>query len=267
MPTSSPTINKEVGVMPAAAAHYRFGQEVFSLMTGKVREAVASHKSSFELGLQGPDLLYYYKPLGKNKINSRGHELHDLSGSVFFSEAARVRPTGSLLAYVLGTCCHYALDRHCHPYIDEFGVDGRGHGILESDFDRYIMERDRVAVKRFALIPTRGIDYAGLSLVYPGVSAVELRSAAHSMRKFLYLLSKRSLVGVAETLIGRKGEYTALEADKRSDMPGTQRLYELYRESIDDAVVLCAHFCEAAETGQLDRDLFNLDFGGKVREV
>ena len=49
--------------MPAAYAHYRFGQAVFSRLPAEKQKIIQAHRALYDLGLQGPDLLFHYRPL------------------------------------------------------------------------------------------------------------------------------------------------------------------------------------------------------------
>ena len=62
--------------MPAAYAHYRFGKEVYKELPENEKEWIREGKDAFLLGLHGPDLLFYYFPLSKNRINQQGVRLH-----------------------------------------------------------------------------------------------------------------------------------------------------------------------------------------------
>ena len=53
--------------MPAVYAHRRFGAEVLACCrNGAARAAIGAFHTLYEVGLQGPDILFYYDPLHKN---------------------------------------------------------------------------------------------------------------------------------------------------------------------------------------------------------
>ena len=64
-----PNERQEVMDMPAAYAHYVFGKKVFQELSGTEKEIIRNGEDAFLLGLHGPDLLFYYFPLCKNRIN------------------------------------------------------------------------------------------------------------------------------------------------------------------------------------------------------
>ena len=59
-------------LMPATYAHYIFGKKVYRALPGELREMIKENKAAYLLGLHGPDLLFYYKPYSKNRINQLG---------------------------------------------------------------------------------------------------------------------------------------------------------------------------------------------------
>ena len=70
--------------MPAAYAHYVFGKKVFQELSGTEKEIIRKGEDAFLLGLHGPDLLFYYFPLCKNRINQQGVKLHKKIAAEFF---------------------------------------------------------------------------------------------------------------------------------------------------------------------------------------
>lgn len=63
--------------MPSTYAHYRLGQDVLSRLTGNLERLAKENYDSFALGLHGPDLLFYYRPLTNNKTNAIGYAIHE----------------------------------------------------------------------------------------------------------------------------------------------------------------------------------------------
>ena len=101
--------------MPAVYAHRRFGEKVLAACQNDVaRTAIESYPDLYNIGLQGPDILFYYDPLRKNAYKAAGDAMHNAPAAPFFEAgAAHVngRPEGqALLSYLLGFLCHFALD-------------------------------------------------------------------------------------------------------------------------------------------------------------
>lgn len=132
--------------MPATYAHYKFGKKVYRALPGELRKIIKENGAAYMLGLHGPDLLFYYKPYSKNRINQLGVKMHKQTAYSFFEKArARYRkhPNYVLLSYLCGFMCHFMLDSECHPYINRYMAErGLGHLEIETDFDRELMIED-----------------------------------------------------------------------------------------------------------------------------
>lgn len=76
--------------MPSTYAHYRMGQEVYRNLTGKPKQIIEKYKELYDIGLHGPDILFYYKPLFANPVNQVGYAMHDRPGIEFFRQASLV---------------------------------------------------------------------------------------------------------------------------------------------------------------------------------
>ena len=109
--------------MPSTYAHYIFGQQIRGRLSGYERKVIDKYPELFNIGLHGPDILFYYRPLGKNKVNQLGSRIHNESGAKFFVHAAKALHTHDQyekhLAYVYGVLCHFALDEICHGYVEQ----------------------------------------------------------------------------------------------------------------------------------------------------
>ena len=55
--------------MPSTYAHYIFGQQIRGRLSGYERKVIDKYPELFNIGLHGPDILFYYRPLCKNKVN------------------------------------------------------------------------------------------------------------------------------------------------------------------------------------------------------
>ena len=125
--------------MPSTYAHYRLGQQVRRELEGNERKII--------VGLHGPDILFYYKPLRPNPVNQIGYDLHGHSGKEFFERAKNIinsqKEKEPFLAYTYGVLNHFALDVSCHGYIDEkIAASGISHTEIEVEFDRMLMLTD-----------------------------------------------------------------------------------------------------------------------------
>ncbi|MBS6396544.1 MAG: zinc dependent phospholipase C family protein [Clostridiales bacterium] len=132
--------------MPAAYAHYVFGKKVFAELPRKEKQIIRRGRDAFLLGLHGPDLLFYFYPLKKNRVNQLGSRMHEEIAADFFNkgkENYQKKKDPVLRAYLYGFLCHYILDSECHPYVAYYMEErGLGHLAVETELDRYLMEVD-----------------------------------------------------------------------------------------------------------------------------
>lgn len=200
--------------MPSTYAHYRMGQQVHSMLDGNEKKIVEKYPQLYLIGLHGPDILFYYKPLKSNSINSIGYELHRHSGKEFFERARKVisgkNNREPYLAYTYGVLNHFALDVSCHGYIeDKINESGISHAEIEVEFDRELMVMDKKNPITQSLvrhiIPSEE-NAKVISEFYPGTTMQDVKKAlegmisynnllvapSHIKRWFIYLLLKVS---------------------------------------------------------------------------
>ena len=138
--------------MPAFYAHYKFGQMVKNKLPAKYQRLLEDYQDLYEIGLHGPDILFFYHPIIRHPITQIGVVIHHETGRVFFEHALtqmhRSAAEGdkmqkALWAYALGVVCHFALDASCHTYINHFEKTRRiSHHEIEKEFEKYLMKKD-----------------------------------------------------------------------------------------------------------------------------
>ena len=69
--------------MPSTYAHRRFGADVLALLPDGLRATLEQHRELYDMGLHGPDLMFYYKALQSNPVNRLGNAMHEQKGEVF----------------------------------------------------------------------------------------------------------------------------------------------------------------------------------------
>lgn len=181
--------------MPTTYAHYRFGRDVQKVLPQDTQQLIEAHRPLFDFGVHGPDLLFYYKPLGKNEVNRTGNQIHEQPGRTFFVQAAAVVSKAphqdAGLAYLYGVLCHYILDRECHPYVGQKEKSGVSHSAIESSFDRYLMLQDKLdpVTHRVTahLHPSRA-SAAVIAAFYPPLTQAQIFHAERSMVFYLNAL-------------------------------------------------------------------------------
>lgn len=133
--------------MPTTYAHYKFGKDVISALPRPLEKSIESNRELFDIGLHGPDILFYYKPLSKNHVNQVGYDLHEQYADEFFTRAEKVieesADKGAARAYMYGFICHFALDSECHKYVEKMiQLSGISHSEIEMEFDRKLLTED-----------------------------------------------------------------------------------------------------------------------------
>ena len=107
--------------MPAFYTHYRFGCDVLKQLPEDIRSICTAHRGLFDIGLHGPDIYFFYRPVLPNKVNRIGYAAHKRSGRYFLQRAQKVIASAhdkdAARAYFYGLLCHFTLDSICHPYI------------------------------------------------------------------------------------------------------------------------------------------------------
>lgn len=206
--------------MPAFYAHDRFGKEVITLLRGEIKEVCVKYFNEFALGLQGPDFLFFYKPLSKNKVNQLGHQMHKLHcSSILKKMLEEVRMRGvksSTYAYVLGFICHFILDSECHPYVaDMMEYLQLGHLDIEAEFEKYLLYKDNQKPEEYRLdkLVEEPLDIISLQRLYPSLKVSEMEAAIHDLKKYKKFLCaphhiKRTLI---TTGLKISGNYKSLK--------------------------------------------------------
>ncbi len=136
--------------MPAAFAHDLYGRRVYRKLRPEIRAFIKKERDCFYLGLHGPDILFFYYPLGENAVVREGYRLHDEAARKFFLESIeKIKKTDSPVernakkAYLLGFACHFALDSSLHGYINRKDkYTSYSHAEIETELDRRLMIRE-----------------------------------------------------------------------------------------------------------------------------
>lgn len=135
--------------MPAVYAHRAFGDAALHTLSPSLFERVEPHLPLFQMGLHGPDLLFYYRPLRKTPLRKLGDLLHGCTGRQVLGRMLEVIPTlpeeerDAGLAYTLGFACHYLLDSACHPYVEQLTKAGKAeHCTIEGELELWLLIKD-----------------------------------------------------------------------------------------------------------------------------
>lgn len=176
--------------MPAIYAHDKFGSMVYQKLEGEPGRIVKAYPRAFRIGLQGPDILFFYNPLKKNPVSALGSELHLETASDFLVHAMpvlREKGTDSReYAYLLGFVCHFILDSECHPYVEaQVKATGVDHNTIESEFEKHMMKKDGIAPLTYKIgntVPTDRETAAAIAPFYRGLNTQTVRRALKYMK-------------------------------------------------------------------------------------
>ncbi len=209
--------------MPAAYAHYRFGQAVLDQLPPQEQQLISQHRALFDIGVHGSDILFYYRPVSGNAVTRLGNRIHTLPGQVWFRqmwELARHQPDPQpYMAYLYGFLCHYTLDSACHGLINQLGQETAfSHSQIETELDRYFMIADGKNPMTFKptghLYPTEG-NARVIATFFPQLTLSEVQESLRTMVLIenLWVASnpiKRGLVLAAVRAVGKYDYATGL---------------------------------------------------------
>ena len=252
--------------MPSFYAHDRFGAIAARLLREDLREIIAGHGRQYAIGLQGPDLFFYYRPWGENPVNSYGVHLHGVSAYPFFRRAlGTVRTYGrdsAEYAYLLGFIGHFILDSECHPYVDEMiRKTGVTHLEIESEFEKFLLRRDGrnpLSYPVYELIPTDKRTAEAIAPFYSDAITPEI--IQRSLKEFKMvkrLFVRPGAVGQTAIHLAMKafGRYDAMKGlmNLRRDNPACREsnegLFQRFDNAIELAVRMMENFDSALRSG------------------
>ena len=181
--------------MPAAYAHMVFGKEVTAILPLSAQGSINRYPELFGIGLQGPDILFYYHPSDTQAYVLYGHNIHKRPAADFFRyaldqlEKMKGLEKEKATAYLMGFLCHFILDSNCHPIVRKHTIPGEAsHRQIEREFDRFLMEKDKIRPVWF--IPwTRTVPMAEkhadiIALFYPEAGEQVIRRGIRNMRLY-----------------------------------------------------------------------------------
>ena len=232
--------------MPSTYAHYRFGREMAERCPAEAADLIRAHRSLYDIGLHGPDLLFYYRPLRKNSVRALGSHMHAQAANCFFGTVRGRIPNGeegAARAYLLGFVCHFALDSACHGYIADFvRATGVSHAAVESEFDRSLLLLDGKEPLTACLTEHIRADAENARVIAPllGISPRQAEKALRSLLFYSGMLRaphapKRALVDAALRLSGKYQSLHGMMIAKRpipACAESNERLGALYAAAL-----------------------------------
>lgn len=197
--------------MPGFTTHYLFGVNTYKyLENNSLKKTICDNHAAFSLGLQGPDVFFYYLPSYVLHENNIGSVAHIQETGVFLKHLLKSvnlfpdkKEASIAQAYVMGFVGHYLLDCHCHPYIywrthfrDRTPDYHGSHMNLEVDIDTELLEfyknklpsefrqRSTILLTRREIRTVATILYYVYSMTYPHlrITYTAMRLAIRSMQ-------------------------------------------------------------------------------------
>lgn len=203
--------------MPATYTHAVYGEMVLEALDEKTRALIEKHRDCYDIGLSGPDILFFYQPLKDNPVKAHGYQMHEEAARPFFEGSRKTilqsKDSEAALVYILGFINHFVLDSQCHPLINRISRETWiSHSELESELDALLMrERGLDPIKTKVTLHLHP-DQHNCAVIAPffNVTEKEIKSALVSMKRFLNLF-------VAPSSLKRQIIFTGMKLAKVYD--------------------------------------------------
>lgn len=272
--------------MPSVYAHERFGWQVLRLLPDSIKAVAKKHRRQFGIGLQGPDFFFFYRAWKSNPVAEEGLRIHRTPAAELFSgfrEILREREPDSMeVACAIGTICHFMLDSTCHGYVDaQIRETGESHNTIETEFERFLMEKDGLEPLRFPIwkfIPADEDTAGCLACLYgrtasgdTGAGSIDekiIRTCLKDMRLIKRRLSASTPLGQkllrkAMALTGHfdeiQGHLMALTPNPHCEK-SNRRLLELSDSAVEETAALITEYYENIRTDAPLNARFDKDF-------
>lgn len=255
--------------MPASYAHYRFGKRLLPTLPSHVRQTIQRFRRMYDLGLQGPDFFFYYNPFMSTVTGQLGTAFHQQSGQEFFSKACKAASSEAAEAYLYGLLAHYCLDSVCHPFINQLVTIGEAeHVALESEFDRFLLVRDREPsphtfdMSKFFRV-TRG-ECMTVANFYPGSTGSKVSRSIRFMGLFTKLLchpNQKLRTAVLKRTKPSLISYSIPAEENPALAIYVRELHDLYSQAMERYPILLQQLLEHLRKEEPFGDDFSQSFG------
>lgn len=239
--------------MPTTYAHDLFGKMVYHRLDPEIQEKIKKYQTTYQIGLHGPDILFYVRPFHKNRFNQMAHRLHREEAAGFFERGRELyQKTGNeeILVYLLGFICHFMLDSTCHPYISEYmKKTGARHDEIETEFDRALMVRtgkDPFHYQPGSVIHIEKNSVDAISEVMEGMSHKDIVRALMGTKFYTRLpicdseKKRKVKLAVARILfMYRLADGRIIRGEPKDIcLESTQHLMQLFRQTVPEAAAM-----------------------------
>lgn len=248
--------------MPAFYAHKRFGAQVAKILPADLGTIVRNHYAAYDIGLQGPDIYFYYRPCYINRIIRIGTGLHHSPAREFFEHALHVMkrtPRDSAqYAYLLGFIAHYTLDSECHGFVNSYVEEKQvPHLEIEEEFEKKLLrldQKDPLSYPYGEKIPTDTPTAHAISCFFPSISSRQTQRALKDMVLIKKLftapqpLKQKTLNGLMR--LSRQHKQFKGLMNQRIDNPACRESNEILLKKLYTAVPIAAKLMQ-----EFDRSL------------
>lgn len=219
--------------MPATYAHYYFGDECFQDLPNNLKKIVENNRSIFDLGVHGPDLLFY--DIIKHEVDSIGYAMHKKPAKQFFAKAKEALNKNKehheeKLSYILGFLTHFAFDSSAHSYVErKRQFENINHNKVEAEYERYLIEKcgfNPIKYDRSKLIKFKPNTSEILVDFLPATSK-QIRRCLAMQKILLNLMDKKS---VTDRRLKKK-VFTNRGLKNQADLILDEKPYELCQDS------------------------------------
>ena len=251
--------------MPSTYAHRRFGADVLERLPAELQEKIAPYRELYDIGLHGPDLLFYYHAAKSTPVSALGNAMHEQPGAVFFERARGVvnkaKNRDAALAYALGFLCHFALDSTCHPRVEQDVRDsGVSHCEIETEFDNMLLRRDGKDPLHFLTASHIHPSMERAKVIAPFYQGITILQAYDAMKGMvavhkLLLASSPVKRWVVLTALKAAGTYDVMHGLVANLQPNPRceasdkELEALYQQALPLAVRLITEYVEGLSNG------------------
>ncbi|MEG0284210.1 MAG: zinc dependent phospholipase C family protein [Erysipelotrichales bacterium] len=261
--------------MPAIAMHHFYALEVAKRLSSDLQKIIEENQAFYNIGAQGPDIFFFYKPILPNKVNKYGVKLHHQNASRLLNNKHINKEdiNDQFIAYLLGYVTHFSLDSSFHPIINQVCPNFNEHMILESELERIIIakntkNKDAHLYKRHQLIDINQ-DYGKvLSPFYSELHAHTIDRAIKDMHKYTQFLyapenKRKNKYNKFFNIFVKKANFSNMMISENiNDTYDSTITYllSIYEQTIIYGQILCMNLIEHLNDNiELDKS-FNKDF-------
>lgn len=135
--------------MASIYTHHHLNASVYPFLPEEAKGLIGEHREYYQFGAQGPDL-FFFQMSSVKKGGNLGERIHNKPFIDFWKPVEKYSlEKGPLAAYLIGCSLHFLVDVTIHPTVDASIEEGYGHIDIETELDRYYMEKDGYKATKF----------------------------------------------------------------------------------------------------------------------